>query len=340
VLGTLDDSEILARAARAADIVVNAASADHKGAVVALLDALGGTGKPFIHTSGSSIVGTRAKGERSDAIFDEDTPITPSPARAARVALNEFILSYRDKGCRPVIICPSLIYGAGLGANPDSVQVPLLIRLAKKRGNAAHAGPGENIWSNVHIDDLVTLYALAIDKAPAGSFYFAENGENSMREACEAINRMLGFAGPPAAMSMSEAAAEWSEGTTEDTMASNSRAQLDRRDRAGVLPGVGRRTIASAWRAARVHLAICLELIYNAAMTKVLEDAIEKVRKLPEDRQAYVAEVLEQIAAAGSDPFVVPEGHRMAVLEGLREAEQGEFVSDEEMAALWKKCGL
>jgi predicted transcriptional regulator len=75
-------------------------------------------------------------------------------------------------------------------------------------------------------------------------------------------------------------------------------------------------------------------------MTKVLEDAIEKVRRLPEDRQVYVAEILEQIAAAGSDPFIVPESHRAAVLEGLAEAERGEFVSDEEMAALWKKCGL
>jgi predicted transcriptional regulator len=75
-------------------------------------------------------------------------------------------------------------------------------------------------------------------------------------------------------------------------------------------------------------------------MTKVLEDAIEKVRKLPQDRQAYVAEVLEQIAAAGSDPFIVPETHRAAVLKGLREAERGEFASDEEMADLWKKCGL
>jgi nucleoside-diphosphate-sugar epimerase len=236
VLGTLDDGEILAQAARAADIVLNAASADHKGAVVALLDALAGSNKPFVHTSGSSIVGTRAKGERSDAVFDEDTPITPSPARAARVALNEFILAYRDKGCRPVIVCPSLIYGKGHGANPDSVQVPLLIRLAKKRGNAAHAGPGENVWSNVHIDDLVTLYALAIDKAPAGGFYYAENGEHSMREACEAINRMLGFAGPPTAMSMAEAAAEWSEGTTEDTMASNSRVRAKRARQLGWKP--------------------------------------------------------------------------------------------------------
>ncbi len=75
-------------------------------------------------------------------------------------------------------------------------------------------------------------------------------------------------------------------------------------------------------------------------MTKVLEDAIEKVRRLPEDRQAYVAEVLEQIAAAGSDLFIVPDEHRAAVLEGLAEADRGEFVRDDEMAALWKKCGL
>jgi nucleoside-diphosphate-sugar epimerase len=228
VMGTLDDGEILAQAAWAADVVVNAASADHKGAVVALLDALAGSGKAFIHTSGSSIVGNRSRGERSDDIFDEDTPITPSPARAARVELNHLILGYHDTGCCPVIVCPSLIYGIGHGAGRDSVQVPLLIKLAKKRGNAAHAGPGENIWSNVHIDDLVALYMFAIDKAPAGSFYFAENGENSMREACEAINRTLGFAGPPSAMSMQEAAGEWGEGTAEDTMASNSRVRANR----------------------------------------------------------------------------------------------------------------
>src|SRR5262245_11285585 len=137
IMGTLDDGKILAQAAQAADVVVNAASADHKGAVVALLDAVSGTGKAFIHTSGSSIVGQRSRGERSDDIFDEDTPITPSPARAARVALNEFILSHRDKDCRPVIICPSLIYGLGLGANPNSVQVPLL-----KIGRASCRGRG------------------------------------------------------------------------------------------------------------------------------------------------------------------------------------------------------
>ena len=133
------------------------------------------------------------------------------------------------------------------------MQVPLLIKLAKKRGNAAHAGPGENIWSNVHIDDLVTLYALAIEKAPAGSFYFAENGENSMREACVAINRMLGFAGPPAAMSMAGGRRRMGRGhdgryhglqqpgarqARAAARLEAERAWADRGDRAGVLSGV------------------------------------------------------------------------------------------------------
>jgi len=236
LLGTLDDRERLAQAALAADVVVNAASADHEGAVTTLLGALVGTGKPFIHTSGSSIIGTRAKGQRSDAVFDESSAITPTPARAARVALNDRILSYRDQGCRPVIICPTLIYGLGHGVDPHSTQVPLLIALARKRGCAAHAGPGENIWSNVHMDDLLALYALAIEKAPPGAFFFAENGENSMREVCEAINRMLGYAGPPTAMSMEQATAEWGEGTAEDTMASNSRVRAVRARQLGWKP--------------------------------------------------------------------------------------------------------
>jgi predicted transcriptional regulator len=76
-------------------------------------------------------------------------------------------------------------------------------------------------------------------------------------------------------------------------------------------------------------------------MIKALEDAIEKVSKLPEDRQAYVAEVLEQITETVSDNvFVVPDDHLAGVLEGLAQADRGEFVSDEDMAALWKKYGL
>lgn len=227
-MGILDDTATLEREARAADAVVNAASADHRAAAMVLLTALEGTGKTFIHTSGSSIVGTRAAGERVDDVFDETTSFTPSSARAARVALDKDILAYASKGVRAAIVCPSLIYGVGRGAKADSAQVPWLVRTAKKHGVAKHYGPGENVWSNVHIDDLVDLYARILKDAPAGAFYFAENGENSMREVCAAIGRALGLGGTTQSMTLAEAAAEWGEGPAQDTMGSNSRVRAAR----------------------------------------------------------------------------------------------------------------
>ena len=205
VHGTLDDADVLGAAAVRADVALNAANSDHEPSARAILQALEGTGKAYIHTSGSSIVGTQSAGERVDAIFSEETPIIPSIGRAARVALNKYILSFKEKGVRSVIICPSLIYGIGHGPAKHSIQVPWLIALAKKGGVAKHYGPGENIWSNVHIDDLVDLYNLAIASAPAGAFYFAENGENSMKQVCDAINRKLGVNAETMPMSLDEA---------------------------------------------------------------------------------------------------------------------------------------
>src|SRR5687767_11707862 len=63
VIGTLDDAALLTREAREADAVVNAASSDHRGAVEALVAGLTGSGRPLVHTSGSSIVGDEAMGE-------------------------------------------------------------------------------------------------------------------------------------------------------------------------------------------------------------------------------------------------------------------------------------
>jgi nucleoside-diphosphate-sugar epimerase len=74
----------------------------------------------------------------------------------------------------------------------------------------------------------VPLYLLAIGKAAPGSFYFAENGEASMREVCEAIGRMLGQGGRTESMSVAEAAAEWGEGAAKNTMGSNSRVRARR----------------------------------------------------------------------------------------------------------------
>jgi nucleoside-diphosphate-sugar epimerase len=151
--------------------------------------------------------------------------------------LNGHILSFATKGVRAIVLCPSLIYGISRGPARHSIQVPWLIELAKKAGVAKHYGCGENIWSNVHLDDLVDLYLLALASAPAGAFYFAENGENSMRQVCEAINRKLGVTAATVPMSLEEASREWGEGAAQNTMGSNSRVRATRaRDELGWRP--------------------------------------------------------------------------------------------------------
>ncbi|MGQ0682520.1 hypothetical protein [Bradyrhizobium sp.] len=52
------------------------------------------------------------------------------------------------------------------------------------------------------------------------------------------------------------------------------------------------------------------------------------------------ADAIARMRNDAGELLVVPEEHRAAVLEGLGQAERGEFASDDEMAQLWKKCGL
>ena len=66
-------------------------------------------------------------------------------------------------------------------------------------------------------------------------------------------------------------------------------------------------------------------------MIDALEIAIEKLKRLPEDKQAYAAEVIEEIAASEEDVFRIPRDHLPGVLEGLAQAERGEFASEEEV---------
>jgi len=223
VLGDLSDTALLAREAQAADAVVNAASADDRAAVEALLDALAGSGKPFLHTSGTSVVADDARGDRaSDRIYDEDTPVEPVPGKAARVAIDRLIVEAAGRGVRSAVLCNSLIYGTGPGLNADSVQIPALVAAARKTGVVRHIGRGLNIWSNVHVDDMAELYALALARAPTGAFYYVENGEASFAEAAAAIARRLGL-GAPQPWPVDDAIAALGFGHAVYSLGSNSR---------------------------------------------------------------------------------------------------------------------
>jgi nucleoside-diphosphate-sugar epimerase len=228
VVGELDDAGLLIREARRADGVINAAHSDHAPAVHAFIEALQGTGKPLLHTSGSSVVGDDARGNRvSEAIFDEDTPFVVAPAKQARREIDLAVLRAAEAGVRSVVICPSLIYGEGRGLNPKSVQVPFLVENARKNGVVQVVGRGINRWSNVHIDDVADLYVRALVHAPAGAFYFAENGEASFAEIGEAITARLGL-GPAQSLPAERAAEAWGESKALYTFGSNSRVRAKR----------------------------------------------------------------------------------------------------------------
>ncbi len=222
VLGDLGDRDLLAAEARRADAVVNAANSDHRGAVEALVEALAGSGKTLLHTSGSSIVATDARGESSDAVFDDDTPFEPIPEKAARVAIDRYVTGAAGRGVRSAVLCNTLIYGRGLGAHEDSIQVPILARQARRSGIARHIGPGRNVWSTVHVEDMADLYLLALEGAEPGSFMFVENGEASFRDMASAIGRTLGF-GEAHPWPMEAAVAEWGFERAAYALGSNSR---------------------------------------------------------------------------------------------------------------------
>jgi len=72
-------------------------------------------------------------------------------------------------------------------------------------------------------------------------------------------------------------------------------------------------------------------------MIKALEQAIEKVKKLPKERQEYAAEVLEQIAEAGDETYPLSHEERRLVREGLAELDRGEAATEEEVRAVFDK---
>lgn len=102
LVGTLDDSALLIAQARAADAVIDAASSDHRGAVEALIEGLAGSGKVFLHTSGSSIVGDASGGEGTDRIYLEDQLPEPTADKAKRVAIDQLVLDSANRGVRRV----------------------------------------------------------------------------------------------------------------------------------------------------------------------------------------------------------------------------------------------
>jgi hypothetical protein len=76
-------------------------------------------------------------------------------------------------------------------------------------------------------------------------------------------------------------------------------------------------------------------------MTKTeVKAVLDRVLSWPEDRQRDAAAMLLHLEAQEGELYHPSDEEWEAIQEGYEQALRGELVLDEEMAALWKSCGL
>lgn len=175
VRGEITDTDLLAREAAASDGFIHtaatstAADADHDAAVLdAVLPALAGSGKAYVHTSGVWVHG-------SGATLTEATPFAPPPITGWRLPLDARVRAAAADGVRSIVIAPGIVYGHGGG-------IPNLVKSAPRADGALLYVGGEQHWTTVHVDDLAHLYVLAFEQAEAGSYFLGVGGDNPLVE--------------------------------------------------------------------------------------------------------------------------------------------------------------
>lgn len=77
-----------------------------------------------------------------------------------------------------------------------------------------------------------------------------------------------------------------------------------------------------------------------AVMTKLLEEGIKAVRKLPPERQDDAGQILLRIAEMDEGEYMLTPEQIENVKVGMAQADRGDFATEEEMEAVWKSFGL
>ncbi|GLX49106.1 oxidoreductase [Streptomyces hygroscopicus subsp. hygroscopicus] len=193
--GDLDDLDGLAAAAAAADGVVHLAfkhdamfAGDFDGAIAADLraigtlgDALAGTGKPLVATSGTVVfafAGLREALTEADALDG-----------GPRIDAENAVVALAERGIRSSVVRLTPTVHSTLDHNGF---IPTFISIARSKGVSAYVGDGANRWPAVHTLDAARLYRLALESAPAGSRLHAVDDEGiTFRQIAEAIGRGL-----------------------------------------------------------------------------------------------------------------------------------------------------
>src|SRR6201991_1313420 len=186
--GELDDLDSLRAGTATVDGVIHLAFnhdfTDYTGAaetdrraIDALGEALAGSDRPFVVTSG---LAGFALGR---TMTEDDAADLNSPRVSEHAAL-----AFTSRGVRVAVLrLPPSGHGEG-----DRGFVPRLIDIAREKSVAAYPGDGSNRWPAVHRLDAAHLFRLALESAPAGARLHAVGDEGvPVREIAGAIGRHL-----------------------------------------------------------------------------------------------------------------------------------------------------
>ena len=82
-----------------------------------------------------------------------------------------------------------------------------------------------------------------------------------------------------------------------------------------------------------------METRYNLAMISALKQMLQTIESWPPEDQQALAEAAREIEAERTGVYVMSPEEESPVEEGLAQADRGEFASDDEIAALWRRRG-
>ena len=162
-------------------------------AIEAMGDALAGSDRPLVVTSGTGM-GADAPGQT--ATEDLFNPNNPNPRASSELAAE----AVAARGVRVSVVRLPQVHDTR-----KQGLVTFSIALAREKGLSAYIGDGLNRWPAVHVLDAAAVYRLALEKAPNRARYHpvAEEGVTA-KAIAEAIGRGLKI--PVVSLSPEEAA--------------------------------------------------------------------------------------------------------------------------------------
>ena len=202
--GSLEDLDGLKEAAAGSDGVIHVAhrqdllptggmdavAAAELPIMLAYGEALEGTGKPLVAAGSIGSAGTLGRPATED---DPALPAREDDKGTLRVrnVVERSVIGLAERGVRSSIVrLPPIAHSTTDRAG----FLPGLIALANEKGVAGYPGDGMNAWNAVHIRDVASLFRLALEQGPAGSYWHAvQEGEVPFREIAEAIGSRLGL---------------------------------------------------------------------------------------------------------------------------------------------------